>query len=140
MPAACSWYHKMSGSCSFIIFDVVFLFQSVQCILRKDWLGAIAARSTLMKSLREMSGLSTLEDIRKSVDYFTYANGTDYLTEFVNKETVKRALGANVNITWGQCIDLVDEKMQVGLLLHICSHSLIMRLEGHLVKRLHFWQ
>ncbi|KAG0606794.1 hypothetical protein M758_9G168200 [Ceratodon purpureus] len=90
--------------------------KSVECILRKDWLGAIAARSTLMGSLREMSGLTTLEDVRKSVDYFTSANGTDYLTEFVNKETVKKALGANVNTTWEQCGDLVDEKMQVDIM------------------------
>lgn len=123
VPAVCLSCHKfLSGSCRFVNPNVVFLFQSVNCILRKDWLGAVAARSSLMESLREMSGLSTLEDIRKAVDYFTYANGTNYLTAFVNIETVKRALGADVNITWEQCSDLVDEKMQVGPLLHISSH------------------
>jgi hypothetical protein len=93
---------------------VIFWLQSVECILREDWLGAIAARSRLMKALKEMRGLSTLEDITKSLDYFKYANGTDYLNSFVNMETVKRALGVNVNITWELCNDHVDEKLQVS--------------------------
>lgn len=90
--------------------------KSVDCILREDWLGAIAARSNLTSSLHKWSGLATLEDIRKSIDYFTSANGTDYLTAFVNTETVKEALGADVNITWSECDDLVDEKMQVDIM------------------------
>lgn len=90
--------------------------KSVECILREDWLGAIAARSSLMKALKEMSGLSTLEDITKSLDYFKYANGTDYLYSFVNMETVKRALGVNVNITWELCNDHVDDKLQVDIM------------------------
>lgn len=103
---------------------VVLLFQSVDCILREDWLGAIAARSNLTSSLHKWSGLATLEDIRKSIDYFTSANGTDYLTAFVNTETVKEALGADVNITWSECDDLVDEKMQVGPSFHVSTVSL----------------
>jgi len=98
------------------VFLVVLPFQSVECILKEDWLGAVAARSNLMVSLHNMSGLATLEDIRKSKDYFTYANNSEYLTAFVNIETVKEALGADANMTWSQCDDLVDEKMQVGLL------------------------
>ncbi|XP_024389236.1 serine carboxypeptidase-like 50 [Physcomitrium patens] len=90
--------------------------ESKERILKKDWLGAVAARSNLTRILRAMSGLATLEDVRKSVDYFTDANGTDYLTAFVNLETVKKALGAHTNITWTQCSDLVDEKMQVDIM------------------------
>ena len=111
--------YRMSGSCNFLDSNVVFPFQSVHCIKKEDWLGAIAARAQLLKSLQEMSGLSILEDIRKEHDYFTNKNGTDYLAEFVNSETVKRALGANVSITWERCSDLVDKKMQVGLVFHI---------------------
>lgn len=79
-----------------------------------------------------MSGLATLEDVRKSVDYFTDANGTDYLTAFVNLETVKKALGAHTNITWTQCSDLVDEKMQVGLVTYIDLDSALSRILNEL--------
>lgn len=90
--------------------------KSVECILKEDWLGAVAARSKLMRNLHNWSGLATLEDIRKSADYFTFANSTEYLTAFVNMEAVKEALGADVNSTWSQCDDLVDEKMQVDIM------------------------
>lgn len=81
--------------------------------MKEDWLGAVAARSKLLEQLHEWSGLVTLEDVRKSVDYFTSPNGTDYLTAFVNLKSVKKALGADISITWSQCDDLVDEKLQV---------------------------
>ena len=89
--------------------------QSVECIKKEDWLGAIDARSTLLEFLRNMSGLATLEDVRKSRDYFTSNNGTDYLTTFVNLPDVKKTLGADPEILWYDCSDLVDKKMQVCL-------------------------
>lgn len=111
---------------------MLWLLQSKERILKKDWLGAVAARSNLTRILRAMSGLATLEDVRKSVDYFTDANGTDYLTAFVNLETVKKALGAHTNITWTQCSDLVDEKMQVGLVTYIDLDSALSRILNEL--------
>lgn len=86
--------------------------QSVECVMKEDWLGAVAARSKLLEHLHEWSGLATLEDIRKSAEYFTSPNGTDYLTPFVNLKSVKKALGADISTTWSQCDDLVDEKLQ----------------------------
>ncbi|KAG0504912.1 hypothetical protein M758_N010900 [Ceratodon purpureus] len=90
--------------------------KSVELILKKDWLGAVVVRETLLELLRDMSGLATLSDVRRSVGYFRTANKTDYLSPFVNLETVKEALGANVNITWEQCNDPVNEKMQVDVM------------------------
>lgn len=87
----------------------------MECIKKEDWLGAIDARSNLVQFLKNMSGLATLEDVRKSRDYFTSNNGTDYLTTFVNLPDVKKALNADPEIRWYDCSDLVDEKMQVCL-------------------------
>lgn len=87
----------------------------MECIKKEDWLGAIDARSKILHLLQNMSGLATLEDVRKSRNYFTSNNGTDYLTTFVNLPDVKKALGADPEIVWYGCSDLVDEKMQVCL-------------------------
>ncbi|KAL2620780.1 hypothetical protein R1flu_000985 [Riccia fluitans] len=66
------------------------------------------ARATLMRALYEQTGLATLLDIRRELDYYTYPDGSTWLSPVVNRKSTKLALGAELTITWEDCTDFVD--------------------------------
>ncbi|BBN15042.1 vitellogenic carboxypeptidase-like protein [Marchantia polymorpha subsp. ruderalis] len=70
------------------------------------------ARSVLMRALYEQTGFATLLDIRRELDYYTYANGSSWLSPVVNRESIKKALGAEESITWEDCTDYVDSSFR----------------------------
>ncbi|KAJ7296310.1 hypothetical protein O6H91_09G072200 [Diphasiastrum complanatum] len=81
-------------------------------INQKDWYNASIARGELLNSLSQASGLATLLDIRRKTDYYTYENGSSFLEPFLNKHAVKKAIGADISVTWVDCSSLVDNRMQ----------------------------
>lgn len=70
---------------------------------------AHAGRSTIMNGLYEMSGVATTLDIRRAVDYYTFPNGSDWISPVMNSPSFRNALGVQGNAIWADCTDFVDE-------------------------------
>ncbi|CAM6103288.1 unnamed protein product [Calypogeia fissa] len=70
---------------------------------------AHAGRSRLMNAIYQMSGVATTLDIRRPIDYYTYPNGSDWLSPVMNSPSFKKALGVHGNVIWEDCTDFVDE-------------------------------
>lgn len=70
---------------------------------------AHAGRSTLMRGIYEMSGLATTLDIRRSVDYYTFPNGSDWISPVMNSPSFRKALGVHGDSKWEDCTDFVDD-------------------------------
>ena len=81
-------------------------FEAVKLTKEGNWSGATNARSRVLSMLQNMTGLATLYDFTRKVPY-----ETEMVSEFLSSKEVKKALGANVSITWEECSDVVGEAL-----------------------------
>jgi len=77
--------------------------EAVNLTCQKKWHHAHIARNRVVKHLKDISGVATLYDIRRTVPYYTSKNGTKYLSLFVNQPAVKEALKVDGRIKWAAC-------------------------------------
>lgn len=78
---------------------------------QQKWHDARIARSRVLNSLENVTGLATLYDMRRTVPYYTSENGTDYLSLFLNQPAVKGALKVDDHLKWEDCSRAVGERM-----------------------------
>uniref|UniRef100_A0A0C9S7C0 Carboxypeptidase n=1 Tax=Wollemia nobilis TaxID=56998 RepID=A0A0C9S7C0_9CONI len=90
--------------------------EAVNLVLQQKWNEALLARNRVFSLLENSTNLVTLYDIRKTVPYSSFKNGTDYLTPFVNLPSVKEALKADVNKTWEGCSGEVNARMREDIM------------------------
>eukprot|EP00249_Psilotum_nudum_P022285 c28455_g1_i2 orf=480-1808(-) len=83
----------------------------VSLIAKQYWNEAGLARDELLEYIKNVSGLATLYDVRRTRPYYTTVDGVDILSEFLNKEEVKRVLKVKVP-KWESCSEVVGQRMQ----------------------------
>ncbi|KAI5677145.1 hypothetical protein M9H77_08095 [Catharanthus roseus] len=71
-----------------------------------NWTEATEARSKVLSTLQNMTGLATLYDYRRQIPY-----KDDLVADLLNNLEVKKALGAKENITFEVCSDAVGEAL-----------------------------
>lgn len=85
--------------------------KTVALIEEENWADAHDARTELLDYIQNVTGLATLLDVRRTVDYYTTENGVDYLTAFMNKEEVQRSLLNAESLKWEPCSSIVGKRM-----------------------------
>ncbi|MCO5587649.1 hypothetical protein L7F22_041600 [Adiantum nelumboides] len=83
----------------------------VTFIEEKNWIDAYYRRVELLDYLMNVTGLATLYDVTKTVGYYVTANGTDYLSAFLNREEVQMSLLNVKPQLWEECNETVGERM-----------------------------
>jgi vitellogenic carboxypeptidase-like protein len=79
----------------------------VAAIKEGNYSAAYQGRANLMEAIRTMTKLATFEDIRRSIDYYEYPNGSDWITPVLNRPSIQEALGVQGNLEWVDCTDYV---------------------------------
>ncbi|KAJ8437830.1 hypothetical protein Cgig2_000384 [Carnegiea gigantea] len=79
----------------------------VKLVEQKKWSEATDARSEVLQSLQNMTGLASLYDMRRKIPYETYL-----VEQFLSNRDVKRALGVNESMVWEDCSDTVGEVLR----------------------------
>ncbi|XP_057860598.1 serine carboxypeptidase-like 50 [Cryptomeria japonica] len=90
--------------------------EAVTLTTQHKWNDARIARNRALRWLGNTTALASLYDIRRTIPYNSFDNGTDYLGLFVNQRAVKEALNANPNVTWVDCSDAVDVRMREDIM------------------------
>ncbi|OMO60607.1 Peptidase S10, serine carboxypeptidase [Corchorus capsularis] len=80
--------------------------KAVELVKMGNWSAATSARSKVLSTLSNMTGLATLYDFTKKKPY-----QTDYATEFLNIAEVKKALGVNESMEFEECSDVVGDAL-----------------------------
>ncbi|KAL3510594.1 hypothetical protein ACH5RR_029995 [Cinchona calisaya] len=80
---------------------------AVELTENRNWSEATNARSRVLDKLQEMTGLATLYDLRRLTPY-----QSELVAEFLANAEVKKVLGAEENIVFEACSDVVGEALQ----------------------------
>ncbi|KAL8490565.1 hypothetical protein ACS0TY_022544 [Phlomoides rotata] len=80
--------------------------EAVRCVQSGEWSKATAARSRVLDTLQNMTGLATLYDFRRLTPY-----QDDIVGEFLNNVEAKRVLGVNESMVYETCSDVVGEAL-----------------------------
>jgi vitellogenic carboxypeptidase-like protein len=79
----------------------------VDLIEEENWEDAQTARVNLLHYIKNVTGLATLLDARRGVEYYTSETGEDYLTRFMNNEEMQASLLNIGPLKWESCSDAV---------------------------------
>ncbi|XP_057860588.2 serine carboxypeptidase-like 50 [Cryptomeria japonica] len=90
--------------------------EAVSLTTQHKWNDARIARNRVLGYLKNRTGLATLDDMRRTVPYYKFDNGTDYLRLFVNQGGVKEALNAHPTATWVSCRNTVRRRMREDIM------------------------
>lgn len=82
----------------------------VLSIAQEKWLEAFYGRNKVLDYVQNVSGLATLKDVRRTVDYHRRQDGVDYLSAFLNKPEVQKGLLKAEPQKWEPCRDVVRKK------------------------------
>ncbi|OVA01759.1 Peptidase S10 [Macleaya cordata] len=80
--------------------------EAVRLTREGKWTEATDARSRVLDWLQNVTGLATLYDLRRQKPY-----ETELVTEFLNKEEIKKALGVQNSIIWEDCSSIVGKAL-----------------------------
>ncbi|MCO5573919.1 hypothetical protein L7F22_027697 [Adiantum nelumboides] len=83
----------------------------VTFIEEENWIDAYYGRVELLGYLMNVTGLATLYDVTKTVGYYVTANGTDYLSAFLNRKEVQTSLLNVKPQLWEECNKTVGKRM-----------------------------
>ncbi|KAK9276960.1 hypothetical protein L1049_006499 [Liquidambar formosana] len=107
--------------------------EAVKLTKEGNWSEATDARNRVLHMLQNMTGLATLYDWTRKVPY-----ETDLVTEFLQKEEVKKALGANESIIWEECSDSVGAALHEDVMKSVkymvellVKQSKVLLYQGH---------
>lgn len=78
--------------------------EAVRYVQSGKWGEATTARSRVLNTLQNMTGLATLYDFRRLTPY-----QDDAVAEFLNNVEAKRALGLNESLVYETCSDIVGD-------------------------------
>ncbi|KAL8026063.1 hypothetical protein ABFX02_14G004700 [Erythranthe guttata] len=81
--------------------------EAVELVKNRSWSEATDARTRVLRTLSNMTGLATLYDFRRLVPY-----EDDLVAKFLNNVEVKKALGVNESLVFELCSDVVEEVMK----------------------------
>ncbi|KAH9296413.1 hypothetical protein KI387_040001, partial [Taxus chinensis] len=85
--------------------------QAVSLALEEEWNEASVAGKRIEGWLKDVTGIASVQDPRRTYPYEISEHGTDFLFIFVNQRAVKEALRADVNINWKRWSDAVESRM-----------------------------
>ncbi|XP_068666186.1 serine carboxypeptidase-like 50 [Aristolochia californica] len=80
--------------------------EAVRLTKEEKWREAWEARNRVLDTLRNMTGLSTLLDFRRKKDY-----ESQLVTDLLQNEDVKKALGAKTDIIFVECSGVVGDAL-----------------------------
>ncbi|CAA0834852.1 Serine carboxypeptidase-like 50 [Striga hermonthica] len=82
-------------------------FETIGFVKSGKWGEATDARSRVLKTLQNMTGLATLYDFRRLIPY-----QDDVVAKFLNNVDIKKALGVNESLVFEVCSDLVEKALK----------------------------
>jgi len=77
---------------------------AIELVEQKKWSEATDARSVVLYTLQNMTGLASLYDMRRKIPYETYL-----VEQFLSNGDVKIALGVSESMVWEDCSDTVGK-------------------------------
>ncbi|XP_059447354.1 serine carboxypeptidase-like 50 [Corylus avellana] len=80
--------------------------KAIELTKSRNWSEATKARTRVLRLLQNMTGLATLNDFTRKAPY-----KTKMVTELLQNEEVKRALGANESVAFEECSDVVGDAL-----------------------------
>ncbi|KAG9447506.1 hypothetical protein H6P81_013634 [Aristolochia fimbriata] len=80
----------------------------------EKWREAWVARNRVLDTLREMTGLPTLLDFRRKKNY-----ETQLVTDLLQSEDVKKALGAKTDIVFVECSGVVGDALSEDVMMSV---------------------
>ncbi|XP_030449788.1 serine carboxypeptidase-like 50 [Syzygium oleosum] len=107
--------------------------EAVELTKMGNWSQATDARTGVLRSLQNMTGLATLYDFTRKVPY-----NTQWVTQILQKQEVKRALKANESIAFDECSDVVGAALNDDVMKsvkymveHLVENSKVLLYQGH---------
>ncbi|KAH6789227.1 serine carboxypeptidase-like 50 [Perilla frutescens var. frutescens] len=85
--------------------------EAVDYVRQGNWSKATDARTRVLNTLTNMTGLATLYDFTRLIPY-----QDDLVGEFLNNVEAKRALGANESLVFELCSDVVGEVLSADVM------------------------
>jgi vitellogenic carboxypeptidase-like protein len=99
----------------------------------RNWTEATDARTRVLRLLGNMTGLATLYDFSRKVPY-----NDELVTEFLQNDEAKRALGVNESMVFELCSDVVGDALQEDVMKSVkymveflVKQSRVMLYQGH---------
>ena len=83
----------------------------VDLIEEEKWEDAHNARVELLDYIKNKTGLPTLLDVRRQVEYYTSKDGVNYLSQFMNNEEMQASLLNIGPLKWESCSSKVLERL-----------------------------